>query len=351
MRPLPRIAAMAPYQLAAAGPAGAISLSQNESAFPPSPAALEAGRRAAESAQLYPDPDWTELRQEIAAVHSVPPEAILCGAGSMELIAALVHAYTGPGDAVVASEFGYLFVRTACAQTGATYIAAPERDLAVDPEALLAAVTEATRIVFLCNPGNPTGTRIASSDIVALREQLPAQAMLVVDQAYAEFDAQNHRPVLDLANRGDTVILRTFSKAYGLAGARVGWGLFPPGISAETRKLLNPNNVSGTSQAMAAAAMRDQAHMREVVRATGALRDALSARLRTAGFEVPESHTNFVLVPFADTDTARAAERALHAAGLVPRAMGGYGLGHCLRVTVAGGNAMERLADILEEWT
>lgn len=347
IRAVPNVAAMAPYALADLGPAGSVSLAQNESAFGPSPNAIAAGQAALADAALYPDPDWSDLRAAIAAAHGLDTAGILCGTGSMELIGCLIRAFAGPGDEVLGTDHGYLFVATACLQAGAGYVKAEEPDLTVSVEALLAKVSPRTRIVFLCNPGNPTGTRIANDEILRLRDALPGQVLLVVDQAYGEFDDQDPAPIFALAGRGDTVVLRTFSKAYALAGCRAGWGLFPEAIGAETRKLLNPNNVSAMSQAMAAAAMRDQAHMRGIAAETAAIRDRFAARLGAAGYRVPPSHTNFVLIPFASAGAAREADARLRAAGLLMRGMGGYGLSHCLRATVAAEGHMERAAAIL----
>lgn len=344
---LPSVSAMAPYALADLGPPGAVSLAQNESAFGPSPRAIAAGQAALAEAAPYPDPDWAALRAAIGAVHGLDPARILCGAGSMELIGCLIRAFAGPGDEVLGSQFGYLYLKTACQQAGATHVAAPETGFAVSPAALRAAVTARTRVMFVCNPGNPTGTRIPNGDIVALRDDLPEDVLLIVDQAYAEFDSQDPAPVFALAGRDDTVVLRTFSKAYALAGARVGWGLFPAEVARQVRKLLNPNNVSGVSQKMAEAAMRDQDHARMIVTRTAAVREDFAARLRAAGYAPPESHTNFVLIPFASADVAAAADRRLRAAGLLMRGMAGYGLAHCLRATVAAADHMARAAAIL----
>lgn len=339
---------MAGYALADLGDATAVSLAQNESAFPASPRAILAGQAAMAGATLYPDPDWRDLRAAIAGVHGLPADGILCGAGSMELIGALIRAYAGPGDEVLGSAYGYLFVATACQQSGARYVRAPEPDLTVAVDLLLAAVTPATRIVFLCNPGNPTGTRIPNAEVVRLRAGLPAEVLLVVDQAYGEFDDQDHAPVFDLVSRGDTVVLRTFSKAYGLAAARVGWGCFPPEIAGGTRKLLNPNNISCASQDMATAAMHDQAHMRSVVHRTAAIRERFTDRLRGAGLLVPQSHTNFVLIRYPDATMAERADHALRGAGFILRRMGGYGLPTCLRATIGSMDVMDAVADILE---
>lgn len=347
IRAVPHVAAMAPYPLADVTGFGTTSLAQNESAFPTSPAALSAGREALERAPLYPDPDWCELRAAIAGVHGLDPARVLCGAGSMELIGSLIRAFAGPGDQVLGTEFGYLFVASAAAQARATHVRATEVDLTVSADRVLEAVTNKTRLVFVCNPGNPTGTRVPNAELIRLRENLPADLLLVIDQAYGEFDGDDPSAIFDLVERGDTVVLRTFSKAYGLAGARVGWGLFPEPIGGEVRKLLNPNNVTGVSQAMAAAAIRDQAHMQAVVARTALIRDRFADDLRAAGLGVPKSHTNFVLIRFADPATARAADAALRAAGILMRGMGGYGLPECLRATVGPEEVIDRALAVL----
>lgn len=350
IKPVPHVGAMAAYALADLGGAETISLAQNESAFPASPAAIAAGQAAMSELPLYPDPEWPDLRAAIAETHELEPEMILCGAGSMELIGCLIRAYAGPGDRVLGTDYGYAFVSSASAQVQADYVKAREVDLTVSVDDILSAVTFETRIVFVCNPGNPTGTLIPNADIIRLREALPADVMLVVDQAYAEFSDADNDPaeIFALVNRGDTVVLRTLSKAYALAGARVGWGYFPPAIAGEVRKLLNPNNVSIPSQAVAAAAVRDQAYMRDVVAKTAAIRDRFAEDCRAMGLQVPQSHTNFVLLRFASTEQAQAADQALRAEKLLMRGMGGYGLSDCLRASICEAQVMDRARDVLK---
>ncbi|WP_171229393.1 histidinol-phosphate transaminase [Ruegeria sp. HKCCA4008] len=350
IRPVPYVGAMAAYALADPNGAGTISLAQNESAFPASPAAVAAGQAALADLALYPDPEWAEMRAAIAEVHGLDPARILCGAGSMELIGCLIRAFAGPGDQVLGTQYGYAFVASATAQAQAEYVAAPEVDLTVSVDALLAAVTPATRIVFVCNPGNPTGTLIPNDEILRLRSDLPGDTLLVVDQAYAEFADATNDPaqIFALVDRGDTVITRTCSKAYGLAGARAGWGCFPSEISGEVRKLLNPNNIAIASQAAAAAAMRDQAHMRNVVARTAEIRDRFAQECRELGLSVPESHTNFVLIRFASTAQAQRADTALRAERLMMRGMDGYGLSDCLRATICAPEVMDKARDILK---
>lgn len=347
IRPCPYVAAMDAYALAELGGQEKPTLAQNESAFPPSPKAKAAGIAALERAALYPDPDWQALRDIIAASHGIARDLVLCGAGSMDLIDTVIRAFAGPGDEVLATSYSYLFAAAATVRASARYVTVPETDFTVSVDAILAAVTERTRIVFVCNPGNPTGTRIANADLVRLRQVLREDILLVIDQAYGEFDDQDQTPVFALAERGDTVILRTFSKAYGLAGQRIGWGIFPPAIGAEVRKLQNSNNVTIVGLAMAGAAMSDQAHMRQTVAGTSAIRDRCRAQLRDAGYAVPESRTNFLMIPFADQAAARRADTELRKSGIIMRSLAGYGLSHCLRATIAPEEIMQRALNIL----
>ena len=353
IRPTPHVVAMSPYSLAELNaPAGKrlISLSQNESLRRPSPQVDDAVANAVANAHLYPDPEWAGLRNELAALHRIPASAILCGNGSMELIACLTQTYCDEQGAVLAPAHAYPFFLTATELTRARDDAAPEEGVTASVDALLAAVQPDTRIVFIANPGNPTGTRIPRAELVRLREGLRGDILLVVDEAYGEFADHLGEPVFDLVGRGDTVILRTFSKAYGLAGMRVGWGLFPESIAGEVRKVMNPNNISAAGQAAAAAALSDQAYMRETCAITARLRDGFLHRLREAGFDVAESFTNFALIRFDDARAAQQADAALRAEGVVTRAQSGAGLSDCLRVTVGTAEELNFAASLLEHW-
>ncbi|MEE8287429.1 MAG: histidinol-phosphate transaminase [Gammaproteobacteria bacterium] len=338
IEPQAHVAALAAYSLAELkAPPGKrlVSLAQNESCMPPSPKALAAAGKAIASWQLYPDPDWTELRAAIAGVHDIAPETILCGAGSMELIGALMRCYAGPGTGVLSTQYAYAFFRTATLAVGGDYSWVEERDYTINVDAILEAVRPHTRVVCVANPGNPTGTRISNDEIVRLRAELPEDMLLVVDEAYGEFANDPADQIFGLAERGDTVILRTFSKVYGLAGARVGWGVFPSAVAEHVRKLLNPNNISTASQAASAAAMLDRDYMRAVRRETIARRDRFSEQVKGLGLNAIPSSTNFVLIEFSTVNTAKDAAEALREEGILMRGMAGYGLPHCLRATIS----------------
>ena len=353
IRPVSHISAMSAYALAdLAPPEGKtlISLSQNESLRPPSPHAIEAAAHAMHDAQLYPDPDWRALREGLSLLHDVPAQSILCGCGSMELIACIARVFADEENAVLAPAHAYPFFRTAALLARARFDTAREDDNQVSITSLFAEVRPDTRIVFVANPGNPTGSCIANSELRRLREDLPDNVLLVIDEAYGEFSDHLDTPLFDLVDRGDTVILRSFSKAYGLAGMRVGWGVFPPVVAVEMRKVMNPNNVTVASQAAALAALTDQQFMRDTCKITAEVRHRFSKRLLEAGFDVPESHTNFVLLRLRDADQARRADEVLRREGVFLRPQGGVGLAHCLRATMGPADSMDIAAGLLEDW-
>ena len=353
IHPNPHVASMDAYGLAnIAPPSGKrlVSLCQNESFRPPSPQAMDAAAMAIRDQYLYPDPDWSNLRDAIARLHGIDPIGILCGNGSLDLIGCLARAYLKPGDAALAPVHAYPFFRTATLCAGARFDVAPEHDLCVDMDALIAAICPETRIVFVANPGNPTGTRLPQAELLRLREALADSVMLVIDEAYGEFADHLNESSFHLVGLGNTVVLRTFSKAYGLAGARVGWGLFPPAIAQEVRKLLNPNNVSALSQTMAVAALKDQAYMHETCERTARVRDRFCAEIADLHLEVPRSFTNFALIRFPSSRAAQSADRYLRAEGVFLRAQTGAGLPDCLRATIGVADDMALVVQLLKDW-
>ncbi|WP_371224732.1 pyridoxal phosphate-dependent aminotransferase [Roseovarius sp. 2305UL8-3] len=351
--PVPHVAAMAAYQLAdLSAPEGKrlVSLSQNESLRAPSPMVSDALRQAADAPHLYPDPDWSDLRQGIGTLHGIDPAQIVCGNGSLDLIWALARAYLEPGRAALAPAHAYPFFRVATQMTGARFDTAEENNLIVDVDALLSAMTPETRIVFVANPGNPTGTRLPRSELIRLRDGLPGDVLLVIDEAYGEFADHLNEPMFDQVARGDTIVLRTFSKAYGLAGLRVGWGLFPTKIAGHIRKLLNPNNVASPGQMAALAALGDQAYMQGTCALSSGIRDAFAQRMRALGLVVPDSFTNFVLMRFPSVESAAELDAHLRSEGVFLRAQGGAGLPECLRATVSVAQDMDFAASLIEDW-
>ncbi|MBC6438090.1 MAG: aminotransferase class I/II-fold pyridoxal phosphate-dependent enzyme [Rhodobacteraceae bacterium] len=350
IRPNPHIAARKPYALAnmgAADGAPLISLAQNESLRSPSPKAIAAAAWASESLAFYPDPDWLTLRAGLSELHGLPRDSILCGAGSLDLIGALARVYAGSSRAVLTPAHAYPFFRTAAQMACARFDTAVEEGGRVSVDALLSAVRPDTGIVFVANPGNPTGTRLSRVELLCLREGLRGDILLVIDEAYGEFADHLDARCFDMVVRGDTVVLRTFSKAYGLAGARVGWGTCPPEIATELRKVLNPNNISATSQAAAAAALADQAYMQETCRLTMAIGREAAERLRKVGVSVADSYTNFLLLEFDTSEQAKAIEDALRAKGVILRRQAGAGLPHALRMTLGPAPWVDQALDLL----
>jgi histidinol-phosphate aminotransferase len=339
--PRPGILDIAPYvggESAIPGLDRVIKLASNESALGPSPKALDAFHDAGAVLRRYPDGGCKALRGALGETFALDPERIVCGAGSDELLGLLARAYAGPGDETLYTEHGFLIYPIATRAAGATPVAVPERNLTADVDALLAAVTAATRIVFLANPNNPTGTYLAAEQMRRLRESLPTGVLLVIDAAYAEYvDADDYRPGFDLVDEfGSVVVTRTFSKIYGLGGMRLGWAYGPPAIADVLNRLRMPFNVSGPAQAVGIAALADQpsverarVHNRHWRRWT---RDAIGA----LGLAVPESHCNFVLVRFPAEPgrDAPAADAYLKARGIIARRVASYGLPDCLRITI-----------------
>ncbi len=354
IRPNPTVAAMDQYALpdiSASGDLEPIVLALNEHAYPPSALVRQAISDALEQTQLYSDCDWTELRSAIAQVHNLDPENIVCGSGSMELMSGLMLAYLSSADRVLMTEYGYLFMRTLSRLVGAQLDAAAEPDYQVDVDNVIAALKPDTRLVFIVNPGNPCGSLLHNDEIRRLRTALPEDVLLLVDEAYAEFvDEGFHSPLFDLVDQGNTVITRTFSKIYGLAGLRVGWGYFPADIRDQLRKVLNPGSVSSLSQVAARAAIQDQAGVLEARRLIAEQRDYLTKEITSLGLAVVPSQTNFILVDFEMAQRAASAFEFLRNHRLVVRPMGGYGMPACLRITIGRPEQMQLTAQTLGAW-
>ncbi len=315
------------------GAAKVAKLSSNENPLGAAPGAVEAFRSVASSLHLYPDGAAEALRAAIAEAYGLDPERIVCGSGSDELLALLAHAYAGPGDEVIYSEHGFAMYPIATRAAGAHAVVAPERGFTTDVDAILAAVTTRTKLVFVANPNNPTGTYISGDELARLRGGLPPGVLLVVDAAYAEYVSRNDyadgRELVEAG--GNTVMTRTFSKIHGLAALRLGWAYCPPNVQDVLQRVRGPFNVNAAAQAAGVAAIRDTAH----VEASRAHNDKWLPRLteeaRALGFEVLPSVGNFVLIRFPDVEAAVA---ELQAHGVIPRRVAGYGFPDGLRLTV-----------------
>ena len=344
--PRPGVLAIDTYVPGKSGRPGAgkvYKLSSNETPLGPSPAALAALQGAAGKLETYPDGRATALREAIARRFGLDPERIVCGNGSDELLSLLAYAYCGPGTEGIYSEHGFLVYRIAILASGGTAVVAPERDLTTDVDAILALVTPRTRIVYLTNPSNPTGTDLPFSEIRRLHAGLPPHVLLVIDGAYAEYvRANDYTAGLELALEAENVVMtRTFSKIYGLAALRIGWMLAPAHVADAVNRIRGPFNVSGPAIAAGVAAIADEGHTAAAAAHNAEWLPKLTEGARALGLTVTPSVANFVLIHFPDEPgrSAADADAFLTERGLITRRVTAYGLPNALRVTVAGAEA------------
>ncbi|MCH8684973.1 histidinol-phosphate transaminase [Pedomonas mirosovicensis] len=340
-QPKPWISAIAPYIPGkATTPSGrpAAKLSANESPLGPSPKAVAAMQAACLSAHRYPDGGATVLREAVARHHGIEAERIMCGTGSDEALHLLAHAYCSADDEVMFVRHGFMVYPIAAQRMGATLVEVADRDYTADVDALLAAVTPRTRILYLANPNNPTGTYLAESEINRLHAGLPSDVILVLDAAYAEYvTAPDYESGLKLARTAPNVVTtRTFSKIYGLAAERIGWCYGPAHIIETLHKVRGPFNVTSAGLAGAVAALEDQAWIERARAHNNQWLPWLQAEIEALGLHVVPSQCNFLLIRFPESDgiTAEAANLALQEAGYILRWLPGQGLPDCLRLTV-----------------
>ncbi|MGF1553752.1 MAG: histidinol-phosphate transaminase [Paracoccaceae bacterium] len=349
--PRPGVMRISPYVGGHSGGAGAanraIKLSSNENPHGPSPKAREAAREAADSLATYPDGGAVALREAIGRAHGIESERVVCGAGSDELIALLCKAYAGEGDEVLASQHGFLMYRLSAYAAGADYVAAPERGLTTDVDAMIARLSDRTRLVFVADPNNPTGTLVGQAALARLADALPDRALLVIDGAYAEYlrEPGEDGGLALAAARDNVVATRTFSKIHGLASLRLGWAYAPEAVVDVLNRVRGPFNVSGVALAAGAAAVADHDWVARCVAANEAWRDWLAREIEAAGLGVTPSRANFLLVDAGGPERARALDDHLKRRGLYVRAMEGYGLPGHLRVTVGDEDACRAVAE------
>src|SRR3954467_4787311 len=358
-RPVPRpgvleIEAYVPGKSGAAGVAKIHKLSSNETPLGPSPRAMEAVKRSASELAFYPDGAATRLREAIAAKYGLDPARIVCGAGSDELLNLLTHAYVGPGDEGVFTQHGFLVYRIAILASGGKPVVVPETAYTADADAILAAVTPRTKIVFLANPNNPTGTYLPFDQVKRLHAGLPPQVLLVLDAAYAEYVRRNdYASGLELVATSENVVMtRTFSKIYGLAGLRLGWMVAPAEVVDAVNRIRGPFNVNAPALAAGAAAIADDGHVAAAVAHNEEWLAWLSREISALGLEVTPSVGNFVLIhfPVEPGRTARDADASLPRRGLVLRGVGAYGLPNALRMTIGDAEANRLVVEALAEF-
>ncbi|MGF1609396.1 MAG: histidinol-phosphate transaminase [Kiloniellales bacterium] len=357
LKPRPGVLEIAPYvggEAAIPGRNRVIRLASNENPLGPSRQAIAAYVALKDELHRYPDGGAVRLRQAIAECHGLPAEQIVCGAGSDELIAFLVRAYAGPGDEVLHSAHGFLMYAISARTAGATPVAAPETDLRADVDSLLARVSERTRLLFLANPNNPTGSYLTAAEIERLHAGLPADVLLVIDAAYAEYvDRADYEDGARLVAQHDNVImLRTFSKIHGLAALRLGWAYAPPAVADVLNRVRGPFNVSAVAQEAGIAALKDREHVAYSAKHNTRWRDWFAAEAKAIGLDPLPSVGNFVLLRFPDAPGRGAAAGLEHLKrhGILVRAMGSYGLPDCLRVTIGSEDEIKAVAEALNEF-
>ncbi|MBM3553293.1 MAG: histidinol-phosphate transaminase [Alphaproteobacteria bacterium] len=358
-KPVPRpsvlaIEAYVPGKSAAPGAARVFKLSANETPLGPSPRAIEALRGMADQIALYPEGSSRALREAIGARHGLKPDRIIAGAGSDDLLELLALAYVSPGDEGVYSQYGFLEYRIVTLAAGGTPVVAPETNYTADVDALLGCVSERTKIVFLANPNNPTGTFVPASEVARLARALPSHVLLVLDAAYAEYvQRDDYEAGAALVDAHDNVVMtRTFSKIFGLAGLRVGWAYGPTHVIEALNRIRSPFNVSSAGSVAAIAALSDRAHLDAAVAHNARWLPWLTREITALGLDVLPSVANFIAVRFPETPglTAADADNFLTARGLVLRAIGAYGMPQFLRLTVGAQEANERVVEALAEF-
>ena len=327
-------------------------LSSNESPLGTSAAAVEAMKEVAGNLEDYPDGSATLLREAIGEVNGLNPENIICGNGSDEILSLLANAYLAPGDEAIFTEHGFLVYRIAVLSAGAKPIAVKENDCRADVDAILAAVTPATKLVFLANPNNPTGTYLPIDEVRRLHAGLPENVILVIDAAYAEYVRRNdYESGIEMVSGNRNVVMtRTFSKIYGLAGLRVGWAYAPKNIIDALQRIRGPFNINAAAIAAASAAVRDHAHLEKCVAHNDEWLSWVTTEMEALGLKVTPSVGNFVLVHFGDEmgKTAADADAYLTELGFVLRAVTGYGFPNALRMTIGNEEANRGVVDALK---
>lgn len=355
--PRPSLLAIDPYvpgKSAAPGTGRVFKLSANETPLGPSPRAIAALRDMAPEIALYPDGSSRALREAIGARYGLDPARIIAGAGSDNILELLALAYVGPGDEGVYSQYGFLEYKIVILAAGGTPAVAPETHYTANVDALLASVSEKTKIVFLANPNNPTGTYLPARDVARLAASLPAHVLLVLDAAYAEYvQREDYEAGVALVKAHENVVMtRTFSKIYGLAALRVGWGYGPAHVIDALNRIRSPFNVSSAGSVAAIAALADDAHLAAAVAHNERWLPWLTRKIAALGLDVLPSVANFVAIRFPEAKglTAADADRFLASRGLVLRAIGAYGMPDFLRLTVGSQEANEKVVEALAEF-
>jgi histidinol-phosphate aminotransferase len=358
-RPQPRpgvlsIQAYVPGKSSAPGVAKIYKLSSNETPLGPSPRALEAYRKVGEHLEDYPDGAASELREAIGRAFGLDPTRIVCGAGSDDLLNLLARAYLADGDEAIHTTHGFLVYPIATLGTGATPVVAAEKSYTADVDTILAAVTPKTKIVFLANPNNPTGTYVPFDEVKRLHRGLPPHVLLVIDAAYSEYVRRNdYESGIELVATSENVVMcRTFSKIHGLAALRLGWMYGPAPIVDAVNRIRGPFNVNSSAIAAGIAAIEDTAHQERSREHNTTWLAWLTEEIGKLGLEVTPSVANFVLIHFPTTKgrTAADADKFLTARGLILRQVSAYKLPNALRLSVGTEEANRLVVQALAEF-
>src|SRR5277367_1845776 len=358
-RPKPRpgvleIEAYVPGKSSAPGVAKVVKLSSNETPLGPSPKALAAYKAAADHLEDYPDGSASDLREAIGRVFGLDPNRIVCGAGSDDLLNLLARAYLADGDEAIHTRHGFLVYPIATLGTGAKPVEAAEVNHTANVDAILAAVTKKTKIVFLANPNNPTGTYISFDEVKRLHRGLPPHVLLVLDAAYAEYVRRNdYESGIELVATSDNVVMtRTFSKIHGLAAVRLGWLFGPAHVVAAINRIRGPFNVNAPAIAAGIAAIEDHAHQERARTHNTRWLAWLAQEIERLGLKVTPSVANFLLIHFPETKgrTAKDADAFLTARGLILRQVGAYRLPNALRMSVGTEEANRLVVAALGEF-
>ncbi len=353
IKPQPGIMDITLYQGGASTVAGhenVLKLSSNENPFGPSEKARAAVSRAAHSMHIYPSTDHASLRAAIAETYDLNANQIMCGNGSGELLHLLAQAYAGPGDEVLFTEYGFAMYPIYARASSATPVVVKERDRVVDVDAILDGCTKKTRLVYIANPANPTGTMLGQAELKRLADGLPDRALLVLDGAYAEFvDGYDGGAEL-IAERDNVVMTRTFSKIYGLGGLRIGWCYGPQEIIDVLSRIRGPFNLSAAALAGAEAAIRDRAYVEKCRAENTRWREWMATALAEIGVPSDTSTANFILARFGSEEEAEGCDAHLKSQGIVVRMAKGYGFANCLRITVGDESACRRVVHAIGQF-
>ena len=329
------------------GKAEVVKLSSNENPYGASAAAQAAFAAAAGALHLYPNTDHAALRRAIAEVHGLGADEIICGVGSDEVLQFVTQCYAGPGDEVITTRHGFSMYPILARAAGAVPVEVEERDRVVDVDAILAAVTPRTRLVFIANPANPTGTLVSDAEIRRMLDALPGHVIFVHDGAYAEFVDGFDGGAALVRDYPNVLMTRTFSKIYGLGGLRIGWGHARREMIEVMTRVRQPFNLSQAQMAAAEAAVRDRAFTEHCARENARLRRHLTDALRQMGIGCDDSHANFVLARFAGPDEAAACDAALKESGILVRRVSGYHIPEGLRITVGTEDQVQRVIGVI----